>query len=170
FLLREIRFGEDGDFSEGAFIKRLNSDLANDLGNFVYRTLTMIEKYFNGHIPAAVIADGRWKQKLDKFSDEVNLHMSNLDFNLALDKIWELINMANKYIEDTKPWNLVKKENIDALQQFICILVDAIRKISHAISPFMPQTAKSILEQIGKDVIRKGKPLFPRIDILKSEN
>ena len=72
FLLREIRFGEDGDFSESALIKRINSDLANDLGNLVYRTLTMIEKYFNGHIPAAEILDNKWKQNLGEFQDEIN--------------------------------------------------------------------------------------------------
>lgn len=165
FLLREIRFGEDGDFSEDALIKRINDDLANDLGNLVYRTLTMIEKYFKGYIPSAEIIDKKWKQNIDNFSCEVNLHMSNLDFNLALDETWELINLANKYIEDTKPWNLVKENKTEELKAFIRLLVDVLREVAEQIYPFMPQTAESIKEQLGKDKIKKGKPLFPRIDL-----
>ena len=169
FLLREIRFGEDGDFSEDALIKRINDDLANDLGNLVYRTLTMIEKYFKGYVPRAEIIDKKWKQNIDNFSCEVDLHMSNLDFNLALDKTWELINLANKYIEDTKPWNLVKENKTEELKAFIRLLVDVLREVAEQIYPFMPQTAESIKEQLGKDKIKKGKPLFPRIDTPKAE-
>ena len=155
FLLREIRFGEDGDFSEDALIKRINDDLANDLGNLVYRTLTMIEKYFKGYIPSAEIIDKKWKQNIDNFSREVDLHMSNLDFNLALDETWELINLANKYIEDTKPWNLVKENKTEELKAFIRLLVDVLREVAEQIYPFMPQTAESIKEQLGKDKIKK---------------
>jgi methionyl-tRNA synthetase len=165
FLLREIRFGEDGDFSEDALIRRINDDLANDLGNLVYRTLTMIEKYFEGYVPRAEIMDKKWKQNIDNFSREVDLHMSNLDFNLALDETWQLINLANKYIEDTKPWNLVKENKTEELKSFIRLLVDVTREIADQISPFMPQTAEVIKEQLGRDKIKKGAPLFPRIDI-----
>jgi methionyl-tRNA synthetase len=167
FLLREIPFGEDGDFSEDALIRRINGDLANDLGNLVFRTLTMVEKYFNGYVPRANILDKKWKQNLDGFLDDINVCMSNLDFNLALDKIWELINKANKYIEDTKPWNLFKENRIDELKAFIHLLVEAIRKVTNALSPFMPHTSELITQQLGEEKIKKGKPLFPRIDISK---
>ncbi len=170
FLLRDVPFGGDGNFSEEAIIKRFNSDLANDLGNLVYRTLTMVEKYYQGDIPQIEInkikydAQGeKIKAKIISIYQEAAFFMS-LDYNLALEKIWELINMANKYIEDTKPWNLAKENKTEELQGFIRLLVDALREIAEQISPFMPQTAESIIEQLGKDKIKKGKPLFPRID------
>ena len=92
------------------------------------------------------------------------------DFSLALAKIWELINMANKYIEETKPWNLAKENKTDELKSFIRLLVDVIREVAGRISPFMPETGESILKQIGTDKIKKGKPLFPRIDTKKSDS
>jgi methionyl-tRNA synthetase len=164
FLMREIPFGEDGNFSESALIKRINSDLADDLGNLVYRTLTMIERYFAGHIPVVNISDRNWRQKLEGFLAEADVCMSGLEFNLALDKIWEVINMANKYIEDTKPWNLAKEKKEGKLKEFILCLVDVIREVANCIYPFMPQTSESIIEQLGRDKVKKGKPLFPRIE------
>ena len=173
FLLRDVPFGLDGNFSEKGVIKRFNSDLANDLGNLVYRTLTMIEKYFEGKIP---------QEKLvlkNRHADAIGVKIESLDlkitsnmgasgdynFSLALQSIWELINMANKYVEETKPWNLAKENKIDELKEFILVLVDVIKKVERAIFPFMPDTAESIKEQLGKDRIKKGKPLFPRIDV-----
>jgi len=174
FLLRNVPFGLDGNFSEDAMAKRFNSDLANDLGNLVYRTLTMIEKYYQGDIPDADtsnIQNHRAKdiiEKIELLPNEIGIRLSagfDLNFSSALEESWKLINLANKYIEDTKPWNLVKENKTEELKSFIRLLVDVLREVAEQIYPFMPQTAESIKEQLGKDKIKKGKPLFPRIDL-----
>jgi methionyl-tRNA synthetase len=173
FLLRDVPFGLDGNFSEEAIIKRFNGDLANDLGNLVYRTLTMIEKYFQGSIPdrsKLELDEQGWKldESIKFMPEEIRPLMSadlGFNFSLALERIWDSINMANKYIEQTKPWNLAKEDKTDELKAFIRLLVDVIREVTNHISAFMPQTAASIKEQLGEDKIKKGKPLFPRIDL-----
>ncbi len=175
FLLRDVPFGLDGNFSEDAIIKRFNSDLANDLGNLVYRTLTMIEKYYAGNIPSTDIYKTKFDDSAEKIKKAImDLHQAiytplswSCDFSLAIEKIWELINMANKYVEETKPWNLAKENKKEKLEAFIRLLVDVIRKVSDELAAFMPQTSASIKEQLGNDKISKGKPLFPRIEIEK---
>jgi len=176
FLLRDVPFGLDGNFSEEAIIKRFNGDLANDLGNLVYRTLTMIEKYFQGRVPLKInihkmkgneLAE-MIKKQIKILPENIGLIFtvsSNFDFSLALTQIWSLINMANKYIEETKPWNLIKENRSEELEGFICLLLEVIRRVADNIAPFMPQTAELIKEQLGTDKIKKGKPLFPRIDL-----
>ena len=171
FLLRDVPFGLDGNFSEEAIIKRFNADLANDLGNLLYRTLTMVEKYYQGNIPEVNID----KIKLDEAGERIKEAIGaltqasytplaiNFDFSLSLGKIWELINLANKYVEETKPWNLAKENKAQELKIFIRLLVEVIRKASNELSAFMPGTARLIKEQIGSDSTKKGAPLFPRI-------
>ncbi len=172
FLLRDVPFGLDGSFSEESIIKRFNGDLANDLGNLVYRTLTMIEKYFDGNIPErGVFVKGKQAELIEEKINLINKNgiglspsvITDCNFSAALKEVWEIINMANKYIEDTKPWNLIKENKTDELKGFILVLVDAIREVAIQIHSFMPQTSESIIEQLGKDKIKKGKPLFPRI-------
>jgi len=179
FLLRDVPFGLDGNFSEEAIIKRYNGDLANDLGNLLYRTLTMVEKYYQGVVPdvGAHTWSGQEKiirEKMEKAGSvnaaiSVNLASAgnNINFSAALESIWELIGMANKYVEETKPWNLAKENKSAELKAFIRLLVDVLRFVAESISPFMPSTSESIRKQIGEDKIIKGNPLFPRIDTKK---
>ncbi|MBI4706322.1 MAG: methionine--tRNA ligase [Candidatus Omnitrophica bacterium] len=169
FLLRDVPFGLDGNFSEGSIIKRYNSDLANDLGNLVFRTLTMIEKYFSGNIPEIQnellsIQGKAIKEKLLNIKQAVSKNLDACGFSQALEEIWALINMANKYVEDTKPWNLAKENKTAELKTFIALLVEVIREVGKDSACFMPKTAQAIFEQIGTATINKAGPLFPRID------
>ncbi len=177
FLMRDVPFGLDGNFSEEAIIRRFNADLANDIGNLVYRTLTMVEKYYAGAVPdvdiitAAYDASGEaLKARLKSFGPEVAAALTagaDFNFSAALDAVWSVVNGANKYVEETKPWNLAKENRAEDLRKFVRILVESIRACAGALAPFMPQTAASILEQVGENTVRKGAPLFPRIEVSK---
>ncbi|MCP4652791.1 MAG: methionine--tRNA ligase [Candidatus Omnitrophica bacterium] len=182
FLLREIPLGADGNYSSEAIITRINSDLANDVGNLVYRTLNMAEKYFQGDVSCDdCLLPVEFKQSLQALSVRYINLMDDLSFSKALELIFSFIGVMNKYIEDTKPWALHKENNLSRLKVFLCELLEGIRIVSLYLYPFMPQTSEAINKQLGIDLIfsldniqwrakagfstKKGKPLFPRIDV-----
>ncbi|MEJ2200353.1 MAG: methionine--tRNA ligase [Desulfuromonadaceae bacterium] len=187
FLLREVPFGLDGDFSHSALIHRINSDLANDLGNLVSRSTAMLSKYFKGVLPAAGPAEGPEQAFQQRFIDAfalVDKLMNELAFNKALQAIWDLVGAANKYIDETAPWTLAKDENLKPrLGTVMYNLLEGTRLIALLVAPFMPETGASILTLLGLDAtdqtlddkdrwgllpagtdIAKAAPLFPRIE------
>ncbi len=190
FLLRDIPFGSDGTFSNEALITRINSDLANDLGNLVSRTVAMVNKYFDGTIPTERTA-GEFDDDLIALATatkaKVEAYADEMQFSQALTELWALISRTNKYIDETAPWVLAKDEaNRARLAAVMYNLCEAIRIISILVSPFLPHTAPKIQAQLGApaDVlsweqagewgllpagfsVQKGEIIFPRIDIAK---
>ena len=187
FLLREVPFGLDGDFSHSALIHRINSDLANDLGNLVSRSTAMLAKYFDGVLPAAGElrdVDRAFAERFPEAIKKVDAHMDELAFNKALQVTWDLVGAANKYIDETAPWTLAKQEaDRPRLGTVMYNLLEAVRIVGLLIAPFMPDTAGRIATTLGEDPrelsiagrniwgglqpgtkIAKAPPLFPRIE------
>ena len=187
FLLREVPFGLDGDFSHTALIHRINSDLANDLGNLVSRSTAMLSKYFDGTLPAATAfeeIDDPFIKQFPAAVKTVDEQMNALAFNKALQTIWTLISASNKYIDESAPWTLAKDETQkERLGTVMYNLLEAVRIIALLVAPFLPDTGASILNTLGdtnaditlngQDVwgglqagttIEKAQPLFPRIE------
>ena len=195
FLLREVPFGQDGDFSETAITARINSELANDLGNLLSRTLTLIERSTEGKIPQPNPPDFPEEIEVRNVAtglfDRIEDALNALEFHRALNEIWKLVRQTNLFLEQMAPWSLAKKEREkDKLATVLYTAAEALRHIARYLYPFMPNAAETIYHQLGlgavpSDALKNGstserwggnfqigssinkeRSLFPRIEVL----
>lgn len=190
FLLRELPFGSDGVFSPESFVERTNFDLANDLGNLLNRTVSMINKYFDGAIPEINGLQTEFDGPLQRVAAQTvkvyEQHMERMQFSIVLSEVWALISRTNKYIDETQPWVLAKDEAAkEQLASVMAHLAESLRMTAVMLQPFLPNAPKQIIEQLGlteeslawetlegfgkipagTQVVSKGTPIFPRLEL-----
>lgn len=188
YLMRSLPVGSDGTFTPEDYLARINYELANDLGNLLNRTVAMINKYFDGQVPAYIENVTDYDADLAKVVaeniEEFHKQMNAVDFPRALDAVWNIISRTNKYIDETAPWVLAKEDgDEEQLRAVMAHLAASLRVVAHLIQPFMMSTSSAIMEQLGLPVvfdlenlelsgfpenvtvISKGTPIFPRLDM-----
>jgi methionyl-tRNA synthetase len=190
YLLREVPFGSDGVFTPEGFVERINFDLANDLGNLLNRTVAMIDKYFNGEIPAFKANVTEFDATLVTFAKDtlqkVEEAMENMEFSVALSSIWQLVSRTNKYIDETQPWVLAKDENDrEKLASVMAHLAEILRQTGIMLMPFLTVAPSKMFTQLGLTEeahkswgslstigcipagtkVEKGQPIFPRLEM-----
>ena len=188
FLLREVSFGQDGNFSRQALIERINADLANDLGNLLHRSIAMLLRYRDGIVPSpgeSTDLERDLEQLASSTARDVNKHIEGLELNAALSAIWRLVGRANKYIDEAEPWVLHKSGQSERLDTVLYHLAETLRIIVLLIKSFLPETGDKMWVQLGikQDLgscsfadtawgriepgtqVVKGEPVFPRIDL-----
>ncbi len=188
YLMRSLPVGSDGTFTPEDYLARINYELANDLGNLLNRTVAMINKYFDGQVPAYIENVTDYDADLAKVVaeniEEFHKQMNAVDFPRALDAVWNIISRTNKYIDETAPWVLAKEDgDKEQLAAVMAHLAASLRVVAHLIQPFMMTTSNAIMEQLGLSgafdlenlelsgfpenvtVVSKGTPIFPRLDM-----
>lgn len=180
YLLHEIPFAQDGNITNELLINKHNSDLANILGNLVNRTITMALKYFDGNITYKGISkeiDSEFISKINNLDKKIEAHMDKLQVSNAISEIFEVLRSSNKYIDDTTPWILAKdQEESERLETILYNLLESIRICGLELSPYLPDTSTSILNQLNitdkdfvfkknnKYLVKEPSILFERID------
>ncbi len=188
FLLREVTFGLDGSFSWRSLLTRFNSDLANDLGNLLNRTLPLVERYLNKTVPEPGPGAGELGDEIDRVRGIVEQEMAESAFSAALAAIWELVASANKFLDARAPWTLHKEAKQVELEAVLYDILDCVRVLAIMVAPFMPAIADEIWRQLGLQsdhveqswddcralalpsgtTIAPGQPIFPRVDIKRA--